>query len=398
MSAHWEHALPCDALDEAGQPCALALGHQGDHITAADVAAMATGAGIPPHVQAGRASAGWNLTTTLLSWLKSLSSRRSRGALIVGVLAFVFIGWAFAFCALIVTIVADALGHVGATKGLGRNARLGIGFAVLIAIVMVSSLTTDGSQPLQVAQAMATSQPPTVSPSVGLTAAPTATPTPTLGLTPTPTLAPTPALIPTNDPAETLLWPGSGRYALGELVSLLPLANEVRLGYERSLFPHWIDADGDGCHTRREVLIVEALVAPILGADCSIYGGQWRSLYDEIVFSDASDLDVDHVVALAEAWDSGAHEWAPDRRTRFANDLEAPWALIAVSAASNRTKSDQDPSQWLPPSAAFRCTYASMWVAVKARWWLTIDAAEQAALQEVATSCLDQQVEFTIAP
>jgi len=118
---------------------------------------------------------------------------------------------------------------------------------------------------------------------------------------------------------------------LDQLLAMLTVATEDRTGYDRSLFRHWIDADGDGCNTRREVLIDEAVVPPTVGGGCSLIGGRWVSLYDGLVLTDAGKLDIDHVVALAEAWDSGASAWSADRRMRFANDLDVGWSLIAVS-------------------------------------------------------------------
>ncbi len=150
--------------------------------------------------------------------------------------------------------------------------------------------------------------------------------------------------------------------------------------------------DGDGCDTRREVLIAEAVKAPIVGSNCYLTDGRWISLYDGIETTDPSTFDVDHVVALAEAWDSGASGWSADRRTRFANDLGVDWALIAVSASSNRSKSDRDPSDWLPPLLGVRCEYLSMWIAVKVRWTLSVDPAERTALEAGVGGC-PQRVE-----
>ena len=156
---------------------------------------------------------------------------------------------------------------------------------------------------------------------------------------------------------------------------MLVTAPEHRTGYHHSLFRLWIDADGDGCDTRREVLIAEAIVAPVVGGGCSLTGGEWRSAYDGLTFTDASQLQIDHVVALAEAWDSGASAWTPDRRMRYANDLAVPWVLIAVSAASNQAKSDHDPAEWLPPDPADLCPFVSAWIAIKVRWHLTPEQA-----------------------
>ncbi|MFG2697226.1 hypothetical protein [Kitasatospora sp. NPDC048407] len=91
---------------------------------------------------------------------------------------------------------------------------------------------------------------------------------------------------------------------LREAIDALPVAPEDRTGYERTKFRHWIDADKNGCNTRAEVLIAEAVTAPAIGAGCALTGGTWLSKYDDLVLADAKLLDVDHVVPLAEAWDS----------------------------------------------------------------------------------------------
>jgi hypothetical protein len=174
---------------------------------------------------------------------------------------------------------------------------------------------------------------------------------------------------------------------LGVLLAMLRIAPEDRTGYARSLFVLWIDADGNGCDTRNEVLILEAVVKPRVGSKCSLSGGRWVSLYDGLTFSDPSKLQIDHVVPLAEAWDSGASAWTPDRRMRFANDLGAPFALIAVSAATNESKSDDDPTDWLPPARAAECPYLGAWIATKVRWDLTVDQREHDALATDIGDC-----------
>lgn len=180
-------------------------------------------------------------------------------------------------------------------------------------------------------------------------------------------------------------------------VQALPVDEESRAGYKRTSFKHWVDADRDGCNTRAEVLIAEAVEKPTVGAGCKILGGQWRSYYDDITVSKAGALDIDHMVPLAEAWDSGASKWDADRRMRYANDLGSERSLVAVTARSNRQKSDQDPSTWWVPSADASCQYLSDWVATKTRWQLTIDRAEKNALTQRATECPAARVSTEIA-
>lgn len=162
---------------------------------------------------------------------------------------------------------------------------------------------------------------------------------------------------------------------------------ENRSGYDRDLFEHWIDADGDGCDTRREVLIRESLTPVTVGAGCDISGGNWVSLYDGFTSSDPSDFDIDHMVPLAEAWDSGASGWSDSRRRDFANDLSSSYSLKAVSSSSNRSKSDGDPADWLPPNSAYVCEYVQQWVSVKQQWDLSVDEAEAITLGDVLSRC-----------
>jgi hypothetical protein len=220
---------------------------------------------------------------------------------------------------------------------------------------------------------------------------------PTASPSPTSTSSATPGV--TVLPAETASASEPGtEMTLEQLLALLATAPEDRTGYDRSLFRHWIDADGNGCNARREVLITEAVVPPTVGGGCSLIGGRWVSLYDGLVLTDASKLDIDHVVALGEAWDSGASAWSADRRMRFANDLDVPWALIAVSATSNRSKSDEDPADWLPPEPDDLCPFVSAWIAVKVRWALSVDQRERDALAGLVTECPDTRMPGLLAP
>lgn len=182
-----------------------------------------------------------------------------------------------------------------------------------------------------------------------------------------------------------------------DALAQLPVTAEDRTGYKRTAFRHWIDADKDGCDTRKEVLKAEALVAPEQGPGCALTGGEWYSPYDDTYVTDASRLDIDHLVPLAEAWDSGASTWTAKEREAYANDLGDARDLIAVTAKSNRSKADQDPSTWLPPAAGYRCTYVNDWIADKTRWRLSIDAAEQAALEQDLAACPDSPITVTTA-
>ncbi|MDQ4097856.1 MAG: HNH endonuclease family protein, partial [Actinomycetota bacterium] len=164
-----------------------------------------------------------------------------------------------------------------------------------------------------------------------------------------------------------------------------------RAGYKRELFVHWDDADRDGCNAREEVLIAESRsTAQVDPYGCKVLEGDWYSFYDGLTFTDPSELDIDHVVALAEAWDSGAANWDADRRQTFANDLDHSQALRAVSASSNRSKSDLDPGQWKPTRDAAWCEYANDWVTVKKAWDLSADQNEVDDLRVMLRTCGEQ--------
>ncbi|MGW9046812.1 HNH endonuclease family protein [Streptomyces lydicus] len=182
--------------------------------------------------------------------------------------------------------------------------------------------------------------------------------------------------------------------SLHDAIEALPQAAESRDGYERTKFKHWIDADHDGCNTRAEVLLAEAITLPAVGPGCKLNGGTWLSYYDDQVIDGPSGLDIDHMVPLAEAWDSGASQWTAARRQAYANDLGAERSLVAVTARTNRQKADQDPAEWMPPATDARCTYLSDWVSTKLRWSLTVDRRERDALRQLAASCENTNVEY----
>ncbi|MGV9703889.1 HNH endonuclease family protein [Streptomyces sp. NPDC003483] len=185
---------------------------------------------------------------------------------------------------------------------------------------------------------------------------------------------------------------------LAAAVDLLPAAAESRDGYQRTAFKHWVDADRDTCNTRAEVLIAESRIPATVEVGCKVTAGEWYSYYDGVTVTAPGGLDIDHMVPLAEAWDSGASAWTAARREAYANDLDADRSLVAVTARTNRSKADQDPADWLPPLADARCTYTADWVATKLRLQLTVDDRERAALAGLAEGCGQQPVEYEPAP
>lgn len=173
------------------------------------------------------------------------------------------------------------------------------------------------------------------------------------------------------------------------LLAGLNIEPEVISGYDRDLFKHWIDADRDGCNARSEVLLIESLTAVTLGDRCKVESGSWLSRYDGATITDSSKLDIDHMIPLKEAWDSGANAWSADRRQAFANDLDLPEALIAVSAGSNRSKSAKDPAEWIPTAGSYVCQYVKDWMSVKTKWQLSVDQREFEALRSMSLGCVN---------
>ncbi|AXE90028.1 hypothetical protein C1703_33875 [Streptomyces sp. Go-475] len=134
-----------------------------------------------------------------------------------------------------------------------------------------------------------------------------------------------------------------------------------------------------------------------MGPRCRLTGGSWWSYYDQTTVTSTSGLDIDHMVPLAEAWDSGASAWTARRREAYANDQGQETSLVAVTSSSNRSKADRDPAQWMPPATDVHCRYTAEWIATKLRWNLTADATEHASLNDLAASCPDQTVTYTPA-
>ncbi|WP_433538732.1 HNH endonuclease family protein [Micromonospora sp. CA-249363] len=172
--------------------------------------------------------------------------------------------------------------------------------------------------------------------------------------------------------------------AQSQLNALTVASQGSTSGYSRDLFPHWITISGS-CNTREQVLKRDG-TSVVVDSSCAATSGRWYSPYDGATWTAASDVDIDHVVPLAEAWRSGANSWTTSRRQSFANDLSRP-QLIAVTDNVNQAKGDQDPSTWQPPLSSYRCTYSKMWITVKYNWSLTLQSSEKSALQSMLNTC-----------
>ncbi len=196
------------------------------------------------------------------------------------------------------------------------------------------------------------------------------------------TMGPTPG--PTTTTTSAIATPTGLDAALAGLLVAPPIQGT----YNRDDWPTWVDADGDCQNTRAEVLIAESLDPVSLSADgCRVVTGRWVDLYTGATYTDASQLDIDHLVPLADAYRSGGLFFTAEQRRAFANDIEHPEALVAVSASANRSKGDQSPDQWTPAEASNWCAYATGWVAVKVRWQLSVTQPEHDALAAMLATC-----------
>lgn len=194
----------------------------------------------------------------------------------------------------------------------------------------------------------------------------------------------TSSFLSTSQPSD---WP----LALAVL-EVIVVAPEYSTGYQRDFFPHWTVVDG--CSTRDRVLIEESSsLAQVDPFGCRVIAGDWLSPFDGRIWDDPAELQIDHLVALKEAWESGAWSWSEGQRRAFANDRDDPRPLNAVTGSVNQSKSDSDPANWLPPLVSARCAFIADWIAVKARWQLTMDSTERNFLQSYLTdNCIDLRI------
>ncbi|GAB3649567.1 HNH endonuclease family protein [Glycomyces tarimensis] len=185
--------------------------------------------------------------------------------------------------------------------------------------------------------------------------------------------------------AEAVRPPGipSDSAAQSQLNALTVAAESHSSTYSRSLFPHWSSVGG-GCTARQHVLARDGVNVQT-GSDCQPDSGRWQSDFDNTWTTSVSNATIDHVVALKEAWESGAWSWSTSRRQAFANDVNSPQLWIATSSV-NSSKSDKDPAQWVPPNTSVRCDYVKAWINVKYRYGLSVNSAEKSAMQSQLNS------------
>ena len=192
-------------------------------------------------------------------------------------------------------------------------------------------------------------------------------------------------LLPTTAPAAT-------NDALTALNQLEVKGRAAKTGYTRAQFPHWSDPDRNGCDARNDTLKRDLtnITYKVGTRDCKVVGGQLLDPFSgkSLTFSSTkSNIDIDHLVALSNAWQTGAAYFDKAKRTQIAND---PLNLLAVDAKLNRQKGDGDAATWLPPAKSFRCEYVAAQIAVKLKYSLWLTAPEKSAMSRVLESCPDQ--------
>ncbi|MFJ7066556.1 HNH endonuclease family protein [Streptomyces sp. NPDC101115] len=188
--------------------------------------------------------------------------------------------------------------------------------------------------------------------------------------------------------------PAAGGSALAAVDALTVKGRAPKTGYEREKFGRaWADVDRNGCGTRDDILARDLTGVRFTGGRCKVASG---TLADDPYTGGSIDyvrgrskVDIDHVVALSDAWQKGAQKWDPGTRLRFAND---PLNLLAVDSTANRRKSDGDAATWLPPNRAYRCTYVARQVAVKKKYGVWVTAGERDAMKRVLAGCPDQRL------
>jgi hypothetical protein len=186
-----------------------------------------------------------------------------------------------------------------------------------------------------------------------------------------------------------------------DVLAVLPVKGRAASGnYNRSAFGQaWLDVDRNGCDTRNDILRRDLAGARFTeGSRCRVGSGSFQEPYTgrTIAFQRGADsskaVQIDHVVALGDAWQKGAQQLSPLQRQHLAND---PLNLIAVDGQANQDKSASDAATWLPPNKAFRCHYVARQISVKAAYGLWVTPAEKDAMKRVLGACPGQQ---TIVP
>lgn len=179
--------------------------------------------------------------------------------------------------------------------------------------------------------------------------------------------------------------------AADEALDTLTVATGSDSGYNRDLFPHWSDASdygwpvepSDSCDARDAALYRDGENVTMTDS-CTELDGTWVDPYGAGKYDATGDIDIDHMVPLANAWRSGADDWTTDERETYAND---PLVLVASDDSLNQSKGDSGPEEWRPPVEESHCNYAVRWTFVKEKYDLTITASEKSTLNSMLAGC-----------
>ena len=204
------------------------------------------------------------------------------------------------------------------------------------------------------------------------------------------TVIPTPAS-PTeaSTPATTQELPTAAPPpAVSLAITVAPIPADIP-EYGRSQWKHWTDDDGDCQDARQEALLSESLVAVTFESErkCRVATGRWYGAFAGIYVEAPGDLDIDHLVPLKNAHDSGGWAWSAARKQEYANHLGDPDHLIAVTKGANRSKGAKGPEEWRPPDEGYWCQYASDWTEVKREWGLMMTQRETEGVIEMLDIC-----------
>lgn len=266
-------------------------------------------------------------------------------------------------------------------------------FAFIVLLFIATAAADDTSTPTldPVAERAQASLPPS----------PSASPSPSSSPSPSPAPSAAPSLIP-EPTVEEVIAAADDKTALAMLGTLAVKGRAPRTGYDRNLFGQaWADTDRNGCDTRNDMLRRDLVEVTYKAGtrDCVVIAGTLAEPYTgrTITFAkqDADAVQIDHVVALSDAWQKGAQQWDAGKRLAFAND---PLNLLAVDGPTNASKSDGDAATWLPPNKSYRCAMVARQVAVKSKYGIWVTAAERDAIARVLADCPGEVAPVGSAP
>lgn len=253
-------------------------------------------------------------------------------------------------------------------------------------VLSVALMASSASAPSNPAASNLTPQLPTSTQSSEATTTPSESPSlPSESDTPAPSLSPS--------PSPSVSSPAASGSAMKALLALTVKGRGPKTEYTRDQFGSgWVDVNRNGCDTRNDML-KKYLTNKVMSGTCKVLSGLLADPYTgtkiEFVRGGASEVDIDHVVALSDAWQKGAARWAFAKRVAFAND---PLNLQPSDASANRQKGDGDAATWLPPNKSYRCDYVARQIAVKTKYGVYVTAAEKAAMIAVLSKCPGQEL------